>query len=238
MTPPTPVAEALQAAELAGMIELFELDLSTLSAGAPVLRFVGDHNGTTVLLRNALRYYPVPLEVEGFDRGGGGAAPQPILRVGDVLGQMSPWVWGWQDLVGAQITRTVVLRQHLDDGDDPDPTAWVLLDVYRIEQKISQTPTSIEFLLIASYDQGRKQLPGRQVIRDTCSHRYRTWTGSTWDYSAATCPYTDTPMFDVTDTVTVTETEDLCSKKLSGCKLRFPSAPLPTTAFPGVGRTQ
>lgn len=238
MSPPTPVVTAIQAPELAGVVELFDLDLSTLAVGAPRLRFVADHGEATVLTRDGDRYYPVPLEVEGFDRGGGGAAPQPVLRVGDVLGQLGPWVWAGQDLVGAEVTRTVVLRQHLDDGADPDPTAYLLLDVYRIEQKISQTPASIEFLLIARYDQGRKQLPGRQVIRDTCQHRYRVWDGAAWDYDAATCPYVGADTFDVFDEVTATESEDLCSKKLTGCRLRFPAAPLPTTAFPGVGRSQ
>ena len=134
MSPPTSVAEAIQSPELAGLVELFDLDLSTLAGGAPVLGFVSDHAERTVLTRDGDRYYPVPLEVEGFDRGGGGPAPQPVLRVGDVLGQLGPWVWAGQDLVGAEVTRTVVLRQHLDDGDDPDPTAYLLLDVYRIDE--------------------------------------------------------------------------------------------------------
>lgn len=237
MTPPTAPAAAIQAPAISGVLQLFDLDLSTITAGAPTLYFASDKAPLTTILRGGLRYWPVPLEVEGFDRGGTGAAPQPVLRVGDLFRMFSPWVWAGQDLVGAQVTRTVVLRDHLDDGADPDPTAFVLLDVYRIEQKVSHRPTAIEFQLIAQYDQGRRQLPGRQIIRDTCQHRYRVWNGSTWDYSQATCPYTGVPMFDVADVVTLTETEDLCSKKLKGCTLRFPGAPLPTTAFPGVGRS-
>lgn len=238
MTPPTPVAEALQAAELSGLVELFSLDLSPIAPGAPVLRFVGDHGAASVIVHDGDRYYPVPLEVEGFERGGTGGPARPTLRVGDAFGMIGAWVWAGQDLVGAELTRRVVLRDNLDTGDDPDPTAYVLLDVFRIEQKTSHTLAAIEFSLVARHDQGNKQLPGRQVLRDTCKLRYRVWTGSAWDYSRATCPYVGTDLFDVSDSVTVDEEEDQCSKRLKGCISRFPDEPLPTTAFPGVGRTR
>lgn len=233
-----PVDTVIQAAEIPALVELFELDLSVISAGAPTLRFVGDHTGLSMIRRGSNRYWPVPLEVEGFDRGGAGAPPQPTLRVGNVWGALAPWVWAGQDLVGATLRRVIVLRSNLDDGDDPDSSAYLLFDDYMLEQKTEQTPTHIAWRLVASIDQGRRQLPGRQVIRDVCQLRYRIWTGSAWDYSQATCPYTGASMWDVTDTSTATQSEDLCSKRISGCRLRFAPSALPTSAFPGVGRRQ
>jgi lambda family phage minor tail protein L len=236
---PTPAAEAVQSPELSGALELIDIDLSPIQAGAPTLHLVSDHAGIDTVIRGGVRYYPAPIEIEGYDRGGLGAPPQPVLRVGDVLGQVGPWVWGAQDILGAQVTRTLVLRDWLDDGVDPDPTGQVLVDVHRIEQKIrQQTFGAVEWQLVARFDQAGRQIPARTIVRDVCELRYRVWdsVGGAFDYTLATCPYVGANLFDVTNAVTVLEGEDRCSKNLKGCDLRFPDQPLPTTAFPGVGR--
>ena len=83
------------------------------------------------------------------------------------------------------------------------------------------------------------RLPGRTVLRDLCAWRYRTWDGSAWDYSAAECPYTGTAYFDGSDTAVNEAEDDVCSRRLSGCRARFGSGSvsLPFGGFAGVLRS-
>ena len=242
MTPPiTPVKEAIQAPDLPAIIELFDLDISAIAAGQPTLRFVSGTAVQNVVQRGGVSYMPAPLQLEGFDRGGTGAMPQPTVSVGDILSQIGPWVYAGQDLLGAELTRTLVLRENLDDGSDPDPAATLgVPSVYRVVQKVEQTAEFITFRLSAAIDTGDEKFPRRQVLRDSCLRRYRVWdsSASAFDYSKATCPYNGANMFNVTDQTVTVQSEDQCGRKISGCRLRFPGAALPITAFPGVGKRQ
>jgi lambda family phage minor tail protein L len=98
----------------------------------------------------------------------------------------------------------------------------------------------IEWQLSSAIDQQGVTLPGRQVLRDTCTHTYRSFNTvtQTFDYSNATCPYTGALSFGLDDAPSGAS-GDICSKQLSGCKKRFGNnGNLPTRAFPGVGRVQ
>lgn len=109
-------------------------------------------------------------------------------------------------------------------------------EVYTVERKSAHNRTFVEWQLNAALDQEGKMLPGRQVLRDTCMQRYRTWNGTSFDYSKATCPYTGTGYFKADGTAT-TAALDSCGKKLSDCRLRFgQNGQLPTRKFPGVSR--
>jgi phage-related protein len=110
------------------------------------------------------------------------------------------------------------------------------VEVYTIERKSAHTKTFVEWQLAAAIDQEGRMLPGRQVLRDTCLHRYRSFEGGTFNYSRASCPYTGAACFTATGTPTTAQF-DVCGKKLSDCRLRFgQNANLPTRAFPGVSR--
>tara|TARA_Y100001973_G_scaffold19676_1_gene29036 strand:+ start:680 stop:1408 length:729 start_codon:yes stop_codon:yes gene_type:complete len=236
--PTTPVVEAIQGPQIAGVLELFELDVSVIAAGQPVIRFVSAVAVDNVIQRGGVGFMPTPIETEGFDQGGTGAVPQPTITVGDLTGQIGPWVWASQDLLGATLTRTLVLRENMDDGADPDPSVSIgPPSLFKVAQKLSQTSSEVTFRLVAEIDQGEQKLPRRQVFKDSCLRRYRVWNSatSTFDYAAADCPYNGAALFDITDQTTTIEGVDQCSRKISGCRLRFPGAPLPTTAFPGVG---
>ena len=81
-------------------------------------------------------------------------------------------------------------------------------------------------------------LPKGQVLRDTCTHIYRVYTDGEFVYTNATCPYTGANYFKRDGSSTETASEDVCGKKYSDCKLRYPlkSDVLPTRAFPNVAR--
>jgi len=227
-------AEAVQGFEISPYVELFELDLSTIAAGAPTLRFTPQAETSLPVSRGSVEYVPVPVKLEGLTRRQDGAPPQPSLSVGAVVDVLGPWVWSGQDLIGAELTRIVVLAQWLDGGSDEDSTRYLQTDTFEIGQKMRQTGDALEFRLVSPFDQGDLQIPRRQILPDSCLFRYREWNGSSFDYFD--CPYTGSSYFD-TSGASTTQANDQCSRKLlTGCAPRYPSSARPITAFPGIGR--
>ncbi len=220
------------------LVKLYTLDTTAL--GGDIFRFVSDSDVNAIdgaLTFDGNKYYPVPFKAEGFERNGQGASPRPKISISNVTRVMIASVITLNDLVGATFMRQRTFRKHLDDGSDPDPTAVFPLDVYRINRKLNQNPQFIEFELAAPTDQQGAQIPARQCLKRTCTHRYRRWDASsgTFDYTKATCPYSSTTYFNQRDIPTSDPADDVCGKQLSSCKIRFGTQPLPTRAFPGIG---
>ena len=183
-------------------------------------------------------FTPIPLESEGWEMSTEGAMPRPILRVSMLNPLFNALVRQHDNGLGAIVYRQRTYARFLDGHEDPDPTAQFSLDVYRINEKKDEANGVIEWELASYFDIEGKKIPARQILRDTCSHIYRRWNGSDFDYSKATCPYAGTNYYDQRGNVTLNAAEDKCGKRLSDCKLRFgENQPLYTRAFPGVGRT-
>lgn len=92
--------------------------------------------------------------------------------------------------------------------------------------------------LASPLDLDNKQLPGRQILRDLCAWRYRRWNGAAFDYGDAECPYTGSTYYDREDNVVAAAKDDACSRRLSGCRLRFDDNQLPFGGFAGVARVR
>ncbi len=222
------------------LVKLYTLDTTAL--GGEVFRFISSSDAVAfdgAVLFDGYSYYPVPFHAEGFERNGQGASPRPKISISNVTHILMASVITLNDLIGATFTRQRTFRKHLDDGSDPDPTAVFPLDVYRINRKLKQNQQSIEFELAAPTDQQGAQIPARQCLKRTCTHRYRRWdaVSGTFDYTKATCPYSSTTYFTPRDIATSNPAEDACGKQLASCKKRFGTLPLPTRAFPGIGGT-
>lgn len=188
---------------------------------------------------NGNAYAPIALEATGFEWNGTGTLPQPEVQIGNVNALITGAVIALKDLAGAKFTRIRTFRKYLDDGSSPDPTATFPKDVYRINQKTAHTKVSITFQLASTIDQQGMMLPRRQCIRNTCTQTYRSWNGTEFVYTNATCPYTGTNYFDINGSVVTDPSKDVCGKHLTDCKLRFgATSPLPTRAFPGLGGAQ
>lgn len=186
-------------------------------------------------------YTPIPLEITGFEINSSGQFPRPKLKVSNILGQLNSYMIEFDNLAGAEVTRIRVFRKHLDDGSDPDPDVMFPPDVYRIDRKSNDDLAMLEFELASVIDQEGVRLPRRQVIRNTCTHVYRIWDAAeeAFDYDKATCPFTGIAMFDERGEAVTAGAEDKCSKLIkTGCDKRFPGQPLPTRAYPGVGKTR
>lgn len=237
MTLPAPVASVIQKLDADSIVHMYELD--TTSLGGVVYRFTSSAQESGPISFGGQIYSPVPVETQGWEVSSQGTVPRPIIRVANANNIMSQIVNEFGDLVGCPFRRIRTFRMFLDGEPAADPDNHFPIDIYRIEQKSNQNRLFIEWTLAAGFDQQGKQLPGRQIIQRTCTHRYRRWNEATsdFDYSRATCPYVGMNYFDATGAPTTPE-KDKCSKMLrSGCIKRFGKGELPTRAFPGVGRS-
>lgn len=234
MTTPVPIAATAQSSETDDIVHLYELDLALI--GGPVYRFTSSAKETEPVSYGGEIYSPTPVEASGFEMTSKGTLPRPTIKVANVAGIFSAAINEFGDLVGCVIRRIRTFRRFLDGEVDADPDAHFPIDVFRIEQKTNQNRVYVEWKLAAAFDQEGRMLPGRQVLQSACPLIYRRWTGTGFDYSAATCPYSGEACFDATGAAT-TPAKDRCSKRLkSGCIKRYGSNPLPFGGFPGVGR--
>ena len=242
------IAEHVQGFSLGELIELFVLDATPI--GGSIYRFTNSANASTAIVFDGNTYTPLDFEADGFEWNGQGSLPTPKIRIANTTLVLSSAVIEFQDLLGAKLIRIRTFSKFLDGEPDADPTAIFPLDIYTVERKTSHNKVFIEWELSAAMDQFGKKLPGRQILRDACTHRYRVYslsgpidnpdlTGEAgpFDYSKATCPYVGATYYDEAGRLVLNPASDKCGKRLTDCQLRFgENNPLPTRAFPGVGR--
>jgi lambda family phage minor tail protein L len=221
------------------LVTLFQLDATALGDEA-VRYFTSSAWSTDAIMFDGNTYTPIDVEATGFEWSGQGAPPQPKLRIANTNPVISALVRDFDDLVGAEVTRIRTFWQFLDAGDTPDPTMTFPLDLFRIERKVAHNKVFVEFELAAQYDQEGQFLPGRPILKHTCTHIYRRWDpdAEEFDTSQATCPYVGETFFTEADVMTADPAADRCSKSLTGCALRFVGVPLPTRAFPGLAQAE
>lgn len=216
------------------IVELFEIDATVL--GSTFYRWTPGTVGDAPVVYRGLTYTPWPIEAEGFEWNGRGPFPTPIVRVSNIKGYVRALVIGFGDLLGAKVTRLRTFARFLDGQPGADPEAFFPPDIFYVERKRGDDPEQVEWELASIIDQEGVELPGRQALKNICTHTYRRWTGTAFDYSKATCPYTGTDYFMADGTSTLNPALDKCGKKLGDCIARFLDAPLPTRAFPGMQR--
>lgn len=220
-----------------GLITLWQLDTRTL--GGPVFYFTSAQDFDTEIVWGGQSYSPLPMDASGFELTTRGTIPQPTVTISNVFGAGNLLLDSYKGLVGAELVRIMTLRRFLDDGETPDPAAYITRDKFVVAQKTSHNAIAIAFKLASRMDVEGTQLPRRQILRDVCTHTYRAFdpaTGS-FDYTRASCPYVDAPDFDTANNPT-DDAHDQCSRNLKGCQLRFPGQVLPARFFPGVGRVK
>lgn len=232
----TKITEHIQKQNMGALIELFQLDCTMF--GDQIYYLVSGDFGSTAhqVTFGGIKYYPHPIKADGFELAGQGTLPKPNFVVANVGNIFTSMVLANRGLIGAELTRIRTFSKFLDNGADPDPTATLASDVYRLTRKVKHTRKEIQWELSAAMDQAGSELPGRIVARDYCDHVYRSWNtaAGAFDYSGCTCPYVGGSYFDEYDNPTTAD-KDVCGKRLSSCKLRFgATAELPFRGFPGV----
>lgn len=267
MTLDSNIASDVQEFDVGNYVELYEFDLTSIGGSigrftphtkvtdqtaASRLTFgdspltVGDDSlilssaGSTVdMVYFAGEYYvPINCKVEGFEMNSRKQLPRPVFTVsimGDKGYALRSLIRSYDDLIGVPFTRRRTLEKYLFT----ETAIEFPQDIYVVERKIHQNNMVVQWELSAFMDHQGKKLPNRLILKDTCTHVYRYYstTTGTFDYTRATCPYTGSSYYDATG-ASVTISNDKCGKRISDCKLRFPSSALPTRAFPGVSRVR
>ena len=231
---PATIATDIQRLEQDAIVLMFELDATQF--GGEIMRFATAPVDGQPVRFGGVHYLPFPIMADGFEWSGKGPLPRPTLTVAAQDLAFISVVISAADLVGAPVRRLRTYRKHLDDGSDPDPEALFPVDHYVIERKASHNRRQIQFELSVQMDQEGRKIPARQVLRDSCTHRYRWWDGTQYRYEGVTCPYAGAGQWTESGAVAANGC-DRCGKRLSDCKLRIGQyAELPFYGFPGVGR--
>lgn len=217
------------------VVTMFQIDATKVGEG--VLCFSNTSVDGQPVRFGGVTYIPLPIKADGFKWTGDGTLPRPTLSLTARDLMFLSMVVNSGDLVGCPVTRIRTYRKYLDDGSSPNPQALFPPDNYVIERKSSQKRTQLQFELSVKMDQQGVMLPARQVLRDSCTHRFRYWANGHWNYSGVTCPYTGSAMYEPNGTPTTDPTKAKCGKRLSDCKKHFGEyATLPFYGYPGVGR--
>jgi lambda family phage minor tail protein L len=233
----------VQKASLGSHVELIDIDLTALGGvvlylvPAPLVTFAsGEVIPEAVTWRGNI-YTPHPFETDGWEWGGDGPAPTPKFRTANVDLSFTGLNIQYNDLVGATLTRWRTFDRFLDGKPEADPDSHYQVDVFKIDRKSLQTKTIVEYELASPIDQQGVLLPTDAVLKNSCQWTYRFWDGSEYGYSKVIgCPYVGVDMFDVNGNSTSVPSLDVCGKRVSDCKKRFPTGSLPFGGFPGVAR--
>ena len=211
-------------------VELYVLDLEPLGGEAEFFcPQVNELNQAVVWQGQA--YQPFPIEASGFEARATGSFPRPRLSCSNVLGSLGPLMRQYGGLRGARLIRKRTMALYLDavnfaaGNADADPLQQWPDELWIVDECTQRNRLVVAFTLRNPLDFTGVMLPGRVVEPSHCPWRYRS----------SDCGYTGGPVAKVDDTPTAVAGEDRCSKRPSGCKLRFPNQPLPGGFFPGVG---
>lgn len=234
------ISNDIQKLEPGSRIELFELDLRPL--GQDIWRFHA-HTQAGAIIWQGNEYTAWPIEATGFALTGEGQQPTPTLSVGNVNGSISALCYRLDDLVGAKLIRHVTLVDYLDAANFPEgnPNASddeLPVTIWFIEQKTSEDKNTVVFALKTALDLNGQQLPGRQIIANTCSWLLidRSVGGG---YRGTFCGYTGAAMFDKEGNAVRDPTRDVCGGHLSDCKKRFGQwQPINFGGFPSADKTR
>lgn len=232
MTTPAAITSQIQKLAPTAMIELFELDATSL--GGEVTRF---HAGTNQVLQDIVwqgeTYFKFPIIASGFEFSVNSQLPRPKLAVSNVLGTITALLLAYRDLLGAKVTRKRTLAKYLDavnfEGGvnaDEDQTAEFPDEIFFIDRKVTENRDVVEFELASPIDLAGVKLPRRQIIQNLCP----------WVYRSSECGYAAARYFDTSDTPVSSLAQDVCGKRLASCRVRFGNnKTLPFGGFPSVG---
>ncbi len=211
-------------------VRLYNLDATSIDPAAGELNFHG-HQGDGIIYWQGVPYTPWAIEASGFKRDGERPA-SPTLAVANTHGMLTDMCLQYDDLIGATLTVKSTLTKFLDEQNFPDgnPTAdpyeYYPDEVWYLDRKEHEDFTVVRWALSSALDFNGVRLPRRVIVANQCGWRYRS----------AECGYAGPPVAKYDDTPTADPALDDCSRRVSGCKLRFgENGELPYGSFPATG---
>lgn len=218
-------------AGVGALIDLFEVDLQPL--GGDIIRFHSGANGYYGdVIWKGLQYTAYPIAVEGFETKNEGAYSRPTMKVANITGLITGINADFDDALGAVVTRRQVPVNALDavnfpNGNPDADTTQEAVSRYLIEEMAEETFETVTYNLATPIDCDNAIIPARTILADVCQ----------WQYRGDGCGYEGGPVADERDNPTSIPSEDRCSHRRSGCRLRFvrPDV-LPIGTFPGSSK--
>ena len=178
-----PVREVQGLEQSSGIVDLFEIELSSTSR-AYITRGEDTDLGDVQLYdydtnTQLNTYSAIPIDIEGIDVSTKGVTARPVVTISNILADfenaISPLTF--QDLVGKKLYRRRTLRKYLKDGAaDPGsgkapiefPRQMWVID--RVEQEDAQ---QIAFELSSPFNTEGLVLPYRVVGHNACPWQYQ-----------------------------------------------------------------
>jgi lambda family phage minor tail protein L len=211
-------------------VHLYTLDLNSIGVAEVYHFYAGQDTDGSSIEYLGDTYLPWYVELTNVKRTATGPSPRPVAVVGNYQHQISDLCQLHQGLVGAKVRRRTTLAAYVISD-----TAEYKDDFYFIERPAKELDNAIEFELSSPLDFLDKQLPGLIAIATGCPHRYKSVVGG----SGCSWPGTNpAKWFAADDSQVFSASQDVCSHKLTGCKLRFgANNPLDYGGNPGLGRS-
>lgn len=178
------------------ILQLFILDATNIGASVPLYFHNGSNGVYSSVVFNGISYTPFPIEVQGFEIDGKGQLPRPKIRVANINGIISQFLNGFDDLVGAKVTRRRVFAKFIDSVNfpnninpfgTPDPTASFPDEIFYIDRKTAENRIVVEWEMVTPLEIPQAKLPNRIMLANQCVWKYR---------SAAMCGYSGVPVAD------------------------------------------
>lgn len=220
-----------QLLEPGNRVRLYKLDATGIDPAAGML-FFHPYQEEGVIVWQGVEYHPWSIEAEGFKKTGD-RPPTPTLTVANQAGVITALCLQFDDLVGAILTVKSTLSKYLDavnfDGGvnpEANPAEQYPDEIWYLDRKEYEGQTAVKWSLSSALDFNGVVLPGRIIVANQCQ----------WMYRSAECGYAGPPVAKYDDTLTSDPALDVCSRKVSGCKIRFgEDAELPYGSFPAAG---
>lgn len=212
-------------------VKLYSLDGTSIHPEAGTLNFHGYREEGNIVWQG-VEYTAWPIEAKGFEKSGD-KQPSPTLSVGNIDGSVTALCLQFDDMVGAILTRKRTLTKYLDAVNFPggvnasaNPGEMFPDEKWYIDRKETEDHTVVRWSLSTAMDFNGVALPRRLIVANQCY----------WKYRDGDCGYAGPPVAKRDDTPTSDPALDDCSKRVSGCKLRFGAdQPLPYGSFPAAG---
>lgn len=219
-----------QLLEPGSKIKLFKLDGSVIDPAAGVLLF-HPYKQEGVIIWQGEEYHPWTMEAEGFAKSGDRPAT-PTLSAANEGGALTALCLQFDDLIGAVLTVKSTMVKYLDAANFPEgnstanPNEQFPDEIWFLDRKEYEDQTLVKWSLSSALDFNGVSLPGRLIVANQCQ----------WLYRSAECGYAGPPVAKYDDTPTSNPALDDCSRRTSGCKLRFGEhGELPYGSFPAAG---
>lgn len=234
------IAEDTQKFEYGINVELFDIDTSPTGDGnGPYYICNNITENNTLIYFNSIPYTPIDYKFEGYGMVGEGKLARPTFSISNVSRTFATLINQFNGLVGTIITRRRTRSEYLDGQPEADSAAQMPVEVYIVSKIEEYNKIAIKWQLVAPIDREDKLLPARQAWKDFCPFYYRIWKNGVFDYTnVIDCPYTGSNYFNRYGEAEGHGSNDFCGKRLSDCRLRFPTGVVPFGGFPGMSEVR